>query len=87
MDYPPISQFCLNFLQRSKTYLKQRPPSASIANRGFLLSSKPESVVRLVNTHYMVLLLTGLLQFKVFSPQCHTLFALLLALRTCSAQY
>ena len=33
MDCPPIPQFCLDFLLRSKTYLKERPPSASIANR------------------------------------------------------
>ena len=56
-------QFCLDFLQRSKTYLKERPPSASIANRDFSLSSMPEHVVRLVYTHYkvqMMLLPSGL---------------------------
>ena len=47
-------QFCLNFLLRSKTYLKERPPSASIANREFPLSNKPEDVVGLVYTHYKV---------------------------------
>ena len=47
MDCPPIPQFLL----RSKTYLKERPPSASVANREFPLSSKPEDVVRLVYTH------------------------------------
>ena len=35
MDYPPIPQFWLDFLLRSKTYLKERPPSVlSIANLG-----------------------------------------------------
>ena len=51
MDCPPIPQFFLNFLLRSKTYLKERPPSASVANRDFPLSSKPEDVVRVVYTH------------------------------------
>ena len=51
MDCPPIPQFCLNFLLRSKSYLKERPPSASIANRDFPLS---KYVVRLVYTHYKV---------------------------------
>ena len=63
MDCPPIPQFCLDFLLKSKTYLKERPPSASIANRDFSLSSKPEYVVRLVYTHYklqIVLLHSGL---------------------------
>ena len=41
MDCPPIPQFFLNFPLRSKTYLKERPPSASVANRDFPLSSKP----------------------------------------------
>ena len=54
MDCPPIPHFFLNFLLRSKTYLKERPPSASVANRDFPLSSKPEDVVRLVYTHYKV---------------------------------
>ena len=54
MDCPPIPQFFLNFLLRSKTYLKERPPSASVANREFPLSSKPEDMVRLVYTHYKV---------------------------------
>ena len=52
MDCPSIPHFYLNFLLRSKIYLKDRPPSASIANRGLPLSSKPEHVVRLVYTHY-----------------------------------
>ena len=51
MDYPPTPQFPLNFLLRSKTYLKECPPSA---NREFPLSSKLEDVVRLVYTHYKV---------------------------------
>ena len=51
MDYPPIPQFCLNFLLRSKGSLKERPPNASIASRDFPLSSKPEYVVRLVYKH------------------------------------
>ena len=54
MDCPPIPQFFLNFLLRSKTYLKERPPSASVANRDFPLSSKPEDVMRVVYTHYKV---------------------------------
>ena len=54
MDCPPIPQFSLDFLLRSKTYLKERSPSASVANRDFPLSSKPEDVVRLVYTHYKV---------------------------------
>ena len=54
MDCLPIPQFSLDFLLRSKTYLKEHPPSASITNRDFSLSSKPEYVVRLVYTHYKV---------------------------------
>ena len=54
MDCPPTPQFPPNFLLRSKTYLKECPPSASVANREFPLSSKPEDVVRLVYTHYKV---------------------------------
>ena len=54
MDCPPTPQFCLNFLLRSKTYLKECPPRASIVNREFPLSVKPEGVVRLVYTHYKV---------------------------------
>ena len=50
MDCPPIPQFSLDFLLRSKPYLKERPPSASIANREFPLSSLLEDVVRLVYT-------------------------------------
>ena len=52
MDCPPIPQFSLDFLLRSKPYLKERSPSASIANREFPLSSLLEDVVRLVYTHY-----------------------------------
>ena len=37
---PLILQFCLDFQLRSKTDLKERPPSTSIANRDFTLSSK-----------------------------------------------
>ena len=44
MDCLPIPQFFPNFLLRSKTYLKERPPSA---NMEFPLSSKLEDVVRL----------------------------------------
>ena len=47
----------LNFQLRSKTYLKECPPNASIANRDYPLSSKPEDVVRLVYTHYKVLII------------------------------
>ena len=52
MDCPPIPQFCLDFLLRSKTYLKECPPSTSIAD--FPLSSKPEYVVRLLYPYYKV---------------------------------
>ena len=52
MDCPPIPQFYLNILLRSITYPKERPPSANIANRDFLPSSKPEDMVRLVYIHY-----------------------------------
>ena len=86
--YGFIPQFCLDFLLRSKSYLKERPPSTSIANRDFPLSSKPESVVRLVYTHYKVqilLLPSGLHYYKVLNPRCHALFAPLLALS--STQY
>ena len=55
-----IPMFCFDFLLRSKTYSKERPPSASIANRGFPLSMKTEHVVRLVYIHNKVLLLSGL---------------------------
>ena len=48
MDYPPIPLFCLDFLLRSNTYLKECSPSASIVDRDFSLSSKPEEVLRLV---------------------------------------
>ena len=44
----------LDFLLRSKTYSKERPPSASTANKDFPLSSNHEHVVRLVYTHYKV---------------------------------
>ena len=54
MDCLPIPQFFPNFLLRSKTYLKERPPSARVVSREFPLSSKPEDVVRLVYTHYKV---------------------------------
>ena len=54
MDCLPIPQFFTNFLLRSKSYLKERPPSPSVAKREFPLSSKHENVVRLVYTHYKV---------------------------------
>ena len=54
MDCPPIPQFCLNFLLRSKTYLKECLPSAIIANREFPPSNKLDDLVRLVYTHYKV---------------------------------
>ena len=42
MDCPPIPQFFPNFLLRSKTYLKECPPSASasVANREFPLQAR-----------------------------------------------
>ena len=63
MDCLPIPQFCLDFLLRSKTYLKECPPSASLANRDFPLSSRPEHVLRLVYTHYKV---------QIMVPNCAT---------------
>ena len=48
MDCLPIPQFCLNFLLRYKTYLKESPHSISIANREVALSDKLVDVVRLV---------------------------------------
>ena len=42
MDCLPIIQFSLDFILRSKTYLKEHPSSASIANRDFPLSSLRE---------------------------------------------
>ena len=45
MDCLPIPQFCLDFLLRSKTCLNERPPSATVANGDFPLSSKSEHVV------------------------------------------
>ena len=44
MDCLPIPQFSHNFLLRLKTYLKECPPSASITNRDFPLSSKHKHV-------------------------------------------
>ena len=66
MDCPPIPQFCLNFLLRTKTYLKECPPSTSVTNRQFPLSSKPEDVVRLVYTHYKVQIPQSLTTFTAF---------------------
>ena len=76
MDCSPTPQFSLDFLLRSKIYLKERPPSA---NRDFPLSSKPEDVVRLVYSHYKVQITqlhSGLLLYKVLSPRgCHAQYA------------
>ena len=58
MDCPPIPQFSLNFLLRSKTYLKERPPSTSITN--FPLSSKPEHILVYTHTVQIMLLHSGL---------------------------
>ena len=85
MDCLPIPQFCLDFLLRCKTNLKECPPSTSIANRDFPLPSRPEHVVRLVHTQYKVQIMLLLNGLQVLSPQCHTLFAPLLALS--STQY
>ena len=85
LECPPTPQFSLNFFLRSKTYLKECLPSASIANREF---PQLEDLVRLVYTRYklhITLLHSGLHQYKVLSPQCHALFALLHTL--CSAKY
>ena len=55
MDCPPIPQFCLDFLLRSKTYLKDRPPSAALQIWIFhRLASLHENVVSLVYTHCKV---------------------------------
>ena len=54
MDCQSIPLFWLDFLLRSKPYLKECPPSASIANRKFPLSIKPEDMVILVDIHYKV---------------------------------
>ena len=54
MECPLIPQFSLDFFLRSKTYLKERPPSKSIANREFPWSRQLEDVVNLVHTHYKV---------------------------------
>ena len=51
MDYPPIPQFSLDFLLRSKTYVKEHPPNALQIYREFPLSSLFENVVRLVYIH------------------------------------
>ena len=69
MDCLPIPQFCLNFLLRSKTYLK----GAHLAQ-----ALQMGTVVRLVYTHCKVqimLLYSGLHKYQVLSPQCHALFA------------
>ena len=47
---PCTTQFCINFLLRSKTYMKEHPPSAGTINRDFQLSSKLH-VVALVYTY------------------------------------
>ena len=85
MDCLPIPQSCLNFLLRSKTYLKEHPPSA---NRDFPLSSKSKHVVRLVYAHYKVqimLLLCDLHSYRMLRPMMsHTICA---ALSASSTQY
>ena len=64
MECPPIPQFSLDFLLKSKTYLKERPPSASIVNREFPLSSlHAEDVVRLVYTHYKLQIILAAAQW------------------------
>ena len=80
MDCPPIPKFSLDFLLRSKAYLKECPPSANIANREFPLSSLLEDVVRLVYTHYKLQipqLHSGLHYYKVFSSGYRTLLCTL----------
>ena len=44
-DCPPISQVSLGFLQRSKTYLKERPFGARIADRELPLSNKDVAIL------------------------------------------
>ena len=57
--HPPPSLASFFFL-RSKTYSKECPPSASIANREFPLSDKLEDVVRLIYKLHITLLHSGL---------------------------
>ena len=54
MECLPIPQFSLDFILRSKTYLKEYPPIANITNKEFPLSRKLEDVVSQVYTHYKV---------------------------------
>ena len=49
MECPPPKS-SLDFSLRSKSYLKERPPNTSTADREFPMSSLPEDVVRLVYT-------------------------------------
>ena len=61
MDCPSIPQFSIDFLLRSKLmYLKEHPPSVSIANREFTLSSLLEDVMKLVYKLQLTLLHSGL---------------------------
>ena len=79
MDSPLTPQFYLNFLLRSKAYLKEHSPSTSIANTDFPLSSKPEDKSRLIlhTLQGLKQLCCSLLQYKVLRPQCHTLSTVL----------
>ena len=69
--HPPPS-FALISCYGLKNLFERAPTQhASIANRDFPLSSKPEGVVRLVYTHYKVQITqpySGLRQYKVLSP-------------------
>ena len=53
--YPRMSAHPPGLPQVPNFYLKEHPPSVSIAQMGYsLLSDKPADVVRLTSTHYKV---------------------------------
>ena len=64
---PPPPQSSLDF---SLSYLKERPTSASIADREFPLSSLPEDVVRLVYTTLQAENYTASQWFTLYSTKC-----------------
>ena len=82
MDCPPIPQF-IALISFHKTYLKERPPSASIANKEFPLSNMPARGCSETGLHTLYTrcnLHSCTVVYMVLSPQCHALFALLCAL-------
>ena len=75
----PPPQFCLDFLLRSKTHLKERPHSRSIANRGIPIVWQTWGCGE-IGLH--TLQAANYTAGQWFTPvqckaQCHTLFALL----------